>query len=130
MLRYFLVHHRLGQGRIIALVTAPFTVVGNANHDVFMEFFTAIQSGLNGKANALRITVVHMDNRNGNRFRNIDAVYGRTGIAGIGSSKAGLVVDHDVSGAAGGITTCFRQVECCLVNIQTDKCGVTVNQYW
>ena len=76
VLRYFFVHHRLGQGRIIALVVAPFTVADNVDHDVFMEFFAVIQSGLDGKANALRIIAVHMDNRSGNHFRDIGTVYG------------------------------------------------------
>ena len=129
VLRYFFVHHRLGQGRIIALVVAPFTVADNVDYDVFMEFFAVIQSGLDGKANAFRVIAVHVDNRSGNHFRDIGTVYGRTGIAGIGSGKADLVVDHDMNGTAGGIAACFRQVECCLVNTQTDKCGVTVNQY-
>ena len=129
VLRYFFVHHRLGQGRIIALVVAPFTVADNVDHDVFMEFFAVIQSGLDSKANAFRVIAVHVDNRSGNHFRDIGTVYSRTGIAGIGSGKADLVVDHDVNSTAGGIAACFRQVECCLVNTQTDKCGVTVNQY-
>ena len=76
VLRYFFVHHRLGQGRIIALVVTPFTVADNVDHDVFMEFFAVIQSGLDGKANAFRIITIHMDNRSGNHFRNIGTVYG------------------------------------------------------
>ena len=76
VLRYFFVHHRLGQGRIITLVVAPFTVADNVDHNVFMEFFTVIQSGLDGKANALRIIAVYMDNRSGNHFRDIGTVYG------------------------------------------------------
>ena len=76
VLRYFFVHHRLGQGRIIALVVAPFTVANNVDHDIFMEFFAVIQGSLDGKANAFRIIAVHMDNRSGNHFRYIGTVYG------------------------------------------------------
>ena len=129
VLRYFFVHHRLGQGRIVALVVTPFAVADDIDHDVFVEFLTVVQSGLDGEANAFRIVAVDVDDRSGNHFRHVGTMHGRTGVAGIGSGEADLVVDDDVNRTAGGVAARFGQVERCLVDAQADKCRVAVNQY-
>ena len=129
MLRYFFVHHRLGQGRIIALVVAPFAVADDIDHDVFVEFLTVVQSGLDGEANAFWIVAVDMDDRSGNHFRHVGTMHGRAGIACIGGGEADLVVDDDMDRTAGGIAARFGQIERRLVYAQADKCRVAVNQY-
>ena len=108
---------------------APFAVADDIDHDVFVEFLTVVQSGLNGEADAFRIVAVDVDDRGGNHFRHVGTMHGRTGVAGIRGGKADLVVDDDVNRTAGGIAARFGQVECRLVDAQADKCRVAVNQY-
>ena len=129
MLRYFFVHHRLGQCRVVAFVMAPFSEADHIDHNVFMEFLTVIQRGLDSETYAFRIVAVDVDNRSGNHFRHVGTMHRRACIAQVGCGKADLVVDNDVNRTAGGVASCFGQIERCLVDTQADECRIAVNQY-
>ena len=123
------VHHRLGQGWVVAFVVAQFAEAHNINHHVFLEGVAVVQSSLHGEAHGFRVVTVHVNHWCGHHFGNVGAIHGGTGVAGVGRGEADLVVDDQMDCAAGGIATCVGQIEGGLVHAQADKCGVAVNQH-
>jgi len=129
MIGNFLVHHRLGQERIVRLVMTVTTETDDIDHHIFAMRHAVFERALQGKTDRFRIVAIHMDDRRFNHLGDVSAVGGRTRIAQVGRGKADLVVDHQMHRAAGAVTARLREVERALIGAQADKSRVTMHQH-
>ena len=70
-----LIHHRLGEHGVVALVVAKLAVAHQVNHGIFAEFFAVFHRQLHHVAHRFRVVAVHVENRRFHHFGDVGAVY-------------------------------------------------------
>ena len=110
MRRDLLVHHRLGERRLVALVVAVPAVAEHVDDDRLVEFLPELGRDLGGEHHGFGIVAVHMEDRRIDHLRHVRRIGRGARIARIGG-EADLVVDDEMHGAAGAIALQVRQAE-------------------
>ena len=105
-----LVHERLGERRLVALVVAVAAVAEHVDHDVLAERLAEVERQLGDVDDGLRILAVDVEDRHLDHLGDVGAVPGRSALAG-GRREADLVVDDDVDRSAGAIARQLREVQ-------------------
>ena len=95
-----LVHQRLGERRLVALVVAVPAVADHVDDDVLAERLAELERQLGDVDDRLGILAVDVEDRHLDHLGDVGAVARRAGVAGRGG-EADLVVDDDVDRAAG-----------------------------
>ena len=91
----FLVHHRIGERRLIAFVMSVTAIAEHVDDDRLVEFLPVFDRNLGGKHYRFRIVAVHMENRRVDHLGNIGRIWRRARIARIGR-EADLIVHDEV----------------------------------
>ncbi len=105
-----LVHQRLGEQGLVALVVAVAPVAEHVDDDRVLKFLPELGRHLGGEHHRLGIVAVHVENRRLDHLGDIGGIRRRARIARIGG-EADLVVDDEVHGAAGAMAAQSRQPE-------------------
>ena len=122
-----LVHQRVGEHGLIALVVTKPAIAEDVDHDVFAELLAELSGHLGGVYHGLWVVAIHMENRGLNHQRVIRRIRRRAGEVRCGG-KADLVVHNDMHRATGFVPTQPRQCETFGHNTLTSKRRVTVQQ--
>ena len=104
-------HHGLGHGWLVDLAVPMTAVADQVDDHVLTEFHAVIQRQLANEQNRLRVIAVDVKYGGIHHFRHVAAIQGGTGILLVAGGESDLVVDDDVDGALGGITTRLGHVE-------------------
>ena len=116
---------RLSHGRVIGLVVTAQAVDHEINEDVLAKLAAVLGCHLTNPDNCLWVIAVDVEDRAVEALGQVGGVMGgATGVRGGG--EAHLVVDHDVDGAAVGITAQLGQVDGLLNNAQAGEGSITV----
>ena len=105
-----LVHDRLGERRLVALVVAVAAVAEHVDDDVLAERLAEIERQLGDVDDCLGILAVDVEDRHLDHLGDVGAVAGRAAVAR-GGREADLVVDDDVDRAAGAVARQLREVQ-------------------
>ena len=122
-----LVHQRLGERRLVALVVAEAPVAEHVDHDRMLELLPELGRDLGGEHHRLRVVAVGVEDRRLDHLGDVGGVRRRTRIAGI-SGEADLVVDDEVHRAAGAVAAQSRQPEAFGDHALAGEGGVAVDQ--
>ena len=104
------VHERLGERRLVALVVAVAAVADHVDDDVLAEGLAEVERQLADVDDGLGILAVDVEDRHLDHLGDVGAVAGRAALAG-GGREADLVVDDDVDRAAGAVAGQLREVQ-------------------
>ena len=105
-----LVHHRLGERRLVAFVVAMPAVAEHVDDDGLVEFLPEFDRDLGREHHRFRIVAVHMEDRRVDHLRHVGRIGRGARIARIGG-EADLVVDDEVQRTAGAVALQVRQRE-------------------
>ena len=105
-----LVHQRLGERRLVALVVAEAPVAEHVDHDRMLELLPELGRDLGGEHHRLRIVAVGVEDRRLDHLGDVGRVGRGARIARIGG-EADLVVDDEMHRAAGAVPAQSRQAE-------------------
>ncbi len=98
------VHPRLGEARVVALVVAAAPVADHVQHDVLVEPLPVLERELRDPGAGLGVVAVDVEDRRLDGLRDVGAVDRGARIQRRGG-EADLVVDHHMDGAAGLVRT-------------------------
>ena len=122
-----LVHQRLGEGGLVALVVAVLAVTDHVDDNVLPELLAKPECEVDDVHHGLGIVAIDVEDRRLDHLRDIGRIAGGAGLAGEGG-KADLVVDHDVDGAARRVALELGEVEGLGDQTLAGKGGVAVDQ--
>ena len=122
-----LIHDRVGEHGLIALVVTKPAVAEDVDDHVLVELLAELGRDLGGVNHGLGVITVHVEDRSLNHQRDIRGI-GAGAAEMRRGGKADLVVHHDMHGAAGLVTAQTRQAEPFGHNTLTGKGRVTVQQ--
>ncbi len=105
-----LVHHRLGEGRFVALVVSPAPVADQVDQEVLTEDVAIFDRHAHRGQAAFRIVGIDMYDRNLEALGQVTGIAGGTRIARRGR-EPDLIVRDDVDRAAGGVAGQRRQIQ-------------------
>ena len=105
-----LVHQRLREGRLVALVVAEAPVAEHVDDDRLVEFLPELDRHLGGIGDRLGVVAVHVDDRRLDHLGDVGRIRRRARVARVGR-EADLVVDDEVDRAAGAVTLQAGQAE-------------------
>ena len=105
-----LVHQRLGERRLVALVVPVAPVAEHVDDDGMLEFLPELGRDLGGEHHRFRIVAVDVKDRRLDHLGDVGRVRRRPRVAGIGG-EPDLIVDDEVHGAAGAVPAQSRQPE-------------------
>ena len=105
-----LVHQRLGERRLVALIVAEAPVAEHVDDNRLLEFLPEFGCDLGGEHHGLRIIAVGMENWRLDHLGDIGGVRRRARIARIGR-EPDLVIDDEMHRAAGAVTPQPREPE-------------------
>ena len=105
-----LVHDRLGEAGLIALVVPVTPVADHVDDHILAERRPEVERQLGDGDHGLRVLAVDVEDRHLDHLGDVGAVRGRPPLAGRGG-EADLVVHHDMDGAAGLVTRELREVQ-------------------
>ena len=105
-----LVHHRLGEGRLVALVVAVPAIAEHVDHDRLVEFLPELDRDLGREHHRFRIVAVDVEDRRIDHLRHVGRIGRGPRIARIGG-EADLVVDDEMQRAAGAVALQVGQRE-------------------
>ena len=97
-----LVHQRLGERRLVALVVAVAAVAEHVDDDRLLEFLPELGRDLGGEHHGFRIVAVDVEDRRLDHLGDVGRIRRRARIARIGG-EADLVVDDEMHRAAGAV---------------------------
>ena len=100
-LRIELVHQRLGEARLVALVVAVAAVADEVDDDVALERLAVLGGQPHHVDAGLRVVAVHVEDGDVQHLRDGGAVDASERASSRVGGEADLVVDDDVDGAAG-----------------------------
>ena len=123
-----LVHHRVGEHRLVAFVVTKAAVADQVDDHVFLELLAEFRRHAGRVHDRFGIVAVDVENR---------CLDHQSVVGGVGAGatemrrggKADLVVHHDMHGPAGAVTAQTRQRETFGDNTLTGKRGIAVQQY-
>ena len=121
------VHHRLGEGRLVALVVAVAAIAEHVDHDRLVELLPELDRDLGGEHHRFRIVAVHMEDRRVDHLGDVGRIGRGTRIARIGG-EADLVVDDEVDRTAGAVALQVGQAEAFRHHALAGEGGVAVHQ--
>ena len=99
-----LVHQRLGERRLVALVVAVTAIAEHVDHDRLLEFLPELGRDLGGEHHGFGIVAVDVEDRRLDHLGDVGRIGRRSRIARIGG-EADLVVDDEMHRAAGAVAT-------------------------
>ena len=105
-----LVHHRLGERRLVAFVMAVAAIAEHVDDDRLVELLPVLDRDLGREHHGFRIVAVDVEDRRIDHLRHIRRIGRRTRVARIGR-EADLVVDDEVDRTAGAVALQVRQRE-------------------
>ena len=105
-----LVHQRLGEAGLIALVMAVTTVAEHVDDYGLVEPLTELDRDLGGIDHRLGIIAINMDDRRLDHLRHIGGIGRGARVARVGG-EANLVIDDEMQGAAGAMALEARQTK-------------------
>ena len=105
-----LVHQRLGERRLVALVVAEAAVAEHVDDDRLLEFLPELGRDLGGEHHRFRIVAVDVEDRRLDHLGDVGRIGRGAGVARIGG-EADLVVDDEMDRAAGAVAAQARQAE-------------------
>ena len=105
-----LVHQRLGERRLVALVVAEAPVAEHVDDDRRLERLPELGRDLGGIDHRLGIVAVHMEDRRLDHLGDVGRIRRRARVARIGR-EADLVVDDEMHGAAGAVAAQAGEAE-------------------
>ena len=105
-----LVHHRLGVGRLVALVVAEAAVADQVDHEVLAELLAVRVGHPHGAHARLRVVGVDVHDRHLEPLREVARVRRRARVVPLGREPE-LVVGDDVDGAAGRVAGQTAEVQ-------------------
>ncbi len=105
-----LVHHRLGERRLVALIMAVAAIAEHVDDDRLVEFLPELDRDLGSEHHGFRIVAVDVEDRRVDHLRHVGRIGRRARIARIGG-EADLVIDDEVQRAAGAIALQVGQAE-------------------
>ena len=121
------VHQRLGERRVVALVVTAAAVADEADDDVLVERLAVLVGERRDADAGLRVVAVDVEDRRLDHAGDVGAVRGRAR-RGRARGEADLVVDDDVDRAAGAVPAQLRQVERLGHDALAGERGVTVHE--
>ena len=121
------VHDGLGGGRLVRLAVAVPAVAHHVDDHVFLEFHAVIQGQIRNIYDRVGVIAVHVKDRGLHHLGDIRAIQGRARIQRVTGSKADLVIDDDMDGAAGAVATGLGQVEGLHHHALSGKSGIAMN---
>ena len=127
MRRDLLVHHRLGEHRLVAFVMAVPAVAEHVDHDGLVEFLPELDRDLGREHHGFRIVAVHMEDRRVDHLRHVGRIGRRARIARIGR-EADLVVDDEMQRTAGAVALQIGQPETFRDHALACERGVAMHQ--
>ncbi len=104
------VHQRLGEAGVVALVVAAAAVADHVDHDVLAERLAVGERQPAHPGDGLRVVAVHVEDRRLDHPRHVGGVDAGPRLHRRGG-EADLVVHHDVHGAAGAVAAQLGQVQ-------------------
>ena len=122
-----LVHPRLGERGLVALVVAVAPVAEHVDHDRLLEFLPEFGRDLGREHDRLRIVAVDVEDRRLDHLGDVGGIRRRARIARIGG-EADLIVDDEMQRAAGAVTAQPRQPEALRDHALPGERGVAVDQ--
>ena len=128
MLADFLVHQRLGEARLVALVMTEAAIAPHVDHDIAPEGVAVFDRQLAGEGDCLGIVAVDVQDRRLDALGNVRGIGARPCELGRGG-KADLVVDDEVDAAAGVVAAHARQTEAFPHDALARKGGIAVDQH-
>ena len=105
-----LVHQRLGERRLVALVMAVPAVAEHVDDDRLLEFLPELGRDLGGEDHGFRIVAVDVEDRRLDHLGDVGGIGRGARVARIGG-EADLVVDDEMHRAAGAVAAQPRQPE-------------------
>ena len=121
----FLVHHRLGEHRLVAFIVTEPAVAEHVDDDILTEFLAVLCGHLGCIDNRFRIIPVHVEDRCLHHQRHIGRIGRRARIHRAGR-KPDLVIDDEVNGPARAIALQAGQRETLRHNSLTRKRRIPV----
>ena len=122
-----LVHLRLGERGLVALVVAEAAVADHVDDDVLAERLAEVERHLHDAHARLGVVAVDVEDRRLHHLGDVGGVHARPAELGRGG-EAELVVHHDVDGAADLVAGHLAQVERLGDHALTRERGVTVHE--
>ncbi len=122
------VHQRLGEAGVVALVVAAAAVADHVDHDVLAERLAVGERQLAHPGDGLRVVAVHVEDRRLDHPRHVGRVDAGPRLHRRGG-EADLVVHHDVHGAAGAVAAQLRQVQRLGYDALAGEGRVTVDEH-
>ena len=122
-----LVHQRLGERGLVALVVAVAPVAEHVDHDRLLEFLPEFGRDLGREHDRLRIVAVDVEDRRLDHLGDVGGIRRRARIARIGG-EADLIVDDEMQRAAGAVTAQPRKPEALRDHALPGERGVAVDQ--
>ena len=105
-----LVHHRLGERRLVALVVAMPAIAEHVDDDRLVEFLPELDRDLGGEHHRFRIVAIHMEDRRVDHLGDVGRIRRGARVARIGG-EADLVVDDEMQRTAGAIALQIGKAE-------------------
>ena len=127
MRRDLLVHHRLGERRLVAFVVAVAAIAEHVDDDGLVEFLPEFDRDLGREHHRFRIVAVDVEDRRVDHLRHVGRIGRGARIARIGG-EADLVVDDEVQRTAGAVALQVRQPEAFRHHALACERGVAVHQ--
>ena len=122
-----LVHHRLGERRLVAFVVAMPAIAEHVDDDRLVEFLPEFDRDLGREHHGFRIVAVHMEDRRVDHLRHVGRIGRGARIARIGG-EADLVVDDEVQRTAGAVALQVGQPEAFRHHALAGERGVAMHQ--
>ena len=127
MLADRLVHQRLGERGLVALVVSEAPVAEHVDDDRVLEFLPELGRDLGGEHHRLRIVAVGVEDRRLDHLGDVGRIGRRARIARIGG-EPDLIVDDEMHGAAGAVPAQSRQAEAFGDDALPGKGGIAGNE--
>jgi hypothetical protein len=123
----FLVHQRLSERRLIALIVAEASIAPHVDDDRLLELLAKLRRDARREYDGFRIVAVDVENRRLDHLREVGWIGRRTRKARI-SGEADLIVDDEMHGSAGAVTHKAGEAETFRHDTLPRKGGVAMNQ--
>ena len=122
-----LVHHRLGEHRLVAFVVTVPAIAEHVDHDRLVEFLPELDRNLGREHHGLGIVAVHVEDRRVDHLGHVGRIGRGARIARIGG-EADLVVDDEMQRTAGAVALQVGQPETFRHHALAGERGVAVHQ--
>lgn len=122
-----LVHHRLGEGRLVLLIMSVSPVADNIDKNILSEFLAIVHSQFDRLVDEFGLIGVHMNNGSLDGLSHTSAVQSSSCFSG-SSGKSDLVVSNDVDDSINVVMVEVCHLQTFVDNSLSSYCCVTVNE--